>query len=211
MNIQKIVYINLEHRTERKQSIEKEILKCFPLEKVQRFNAIKEERGAIGCTKSHIAVLEMAIQQKWKNILIMEDDMVCFNDFESKLPILKKKLQEEYDVIVLAGGTPVYNTETLKLAKCHCTGAYIVNSSYYTTLLQNFKEGLVQLETYYGRTEQNNIDMYWQRLQEKDNWFLIQLLYNAPGFSDIKKIHMNYDIHFGLKSHVRRKFGFWKK
>jgi hypothetical protein len=77
-------------------------------------------------------------------------------------------------------------------------------------LLQNFKEGLVQLEAYYGTTELHNIDMYWQRLQEKDNWFLIQLLYNPPGFSDIKNIYMNYDVHFGLKQE-RKRFGFWKK
>lgn len=211
MDIEKIVYINLENRTERKENIEQQLLKCFPEEKIQRFNAFRDERGSVGCTKSHIAVLEMAIQQKWKNILIMEDDMIWFDTFESRLPILKKKLQEDYDVIVLAGGTPVYNTETLKLVKCHCTGAYIVHSNYYTILLQNFKEGLVQLEKYYGTTELHNIDMYWQRLQEKDNWFLIQLLYNPPGFSDIKKIHMNYDTHFGLKSKVRRKFGFYKK
>jgi len=211
MNIEKIVYINLQHRTDRNQSIQKELLKCFSAENIQRFDAFKHERGAIGCTKSHIAVLEMAIQQKWKNILIMEDDMVWFNDFESRLPILKKKLQEEYDVIVLAGGSPVYNTETLKLVKCHCTGAYIVHSNYYTILLQNFKEGLAQLERYYGKTDENNIDMYWHRLQGKDNWFFIQLLYNPPGFSDIQKCYVNYNKYFGIKSQLRRKFGFWKK
>jgi hypothetical protein len=82
--------------------------------------------------------------------------------------------------------------------------------------LKNFKEGLLQLETYYGTTELNNIDMYWHRLQEKGNWFLIQLLYNPPGFSDIQKCNMNYDNYFGIKTfkpiiNIRFKFGVHKK
>lgn len=54
--------------------IEKE-LKVFPMHKVIRFDAIKDVEGYIGCTKSHIAVLKMAIEHKWPNVLIVEDDM----------------------------------------------------------------------------------------------------------------------------------------
>jgi glycosyl transferase family 25 len=207
--IEQIVYINLDHRTDRRESIE-QTLSFLPSNKIQRFSAIREEKGSIGCTKSHIAVLEMAIQEKWKNIFIVEDDMVWFNNFTDKLSLLTRKLEESYDVIVLAGGTPSYNSQTLKLYKCHCTGAYIVHCNYYETLLRNFKEGLAKLEQTYGKTESNNIDMYWQRLQEKDNWFLIQMLYNPPGFSDIKQRTMDYDIDFGRKK-PRQKIGFiWK-
>ena len=67
--IEHVVYINLDHRTDRRQHMEKEV-SIFPSERVTRFSAIKHDYGAIGCTRSHIAVLEMAISSDWKNVLI---------------------------------------------------------------------------------------------------------------------------------------------
>jgi GR25 family glycosyltransferase involved in LPS biosynthesis len=54
-NIDKVFYINLERRKDRYEQINKE-LEIFPIEKVERFNAIEE--GKIGCLKSHLEVLK---------------------------------------------------------------------------------------------------------------------------------------------------------
>ena len=134
----KIVYINLDHRKDRREEIEKQ-LSIFPQEKIERFSAIKHDNGAIGCSKSHIAVLELALKNNWKNLLVLEDDMLWNDQFDTQMKILEQKLSEPYDVIVLGGMWPHYDKKTLKLFKCYGTGAYIVNSSYYQTLLNNFK------------------------------------------------------------------------
>ena len=87
--INKVLYINLEHRTDRKEKIEKELEKIGLLEKSERFDAIKNKRGALGCALSHIACLERAQKEGWNNILIIEDDNTWSVDKET----LDKNLQ----------------------------------------------------------------------------------------------------------------------
>lgn len=208
----KIVYINLDHRKDRKEKIEKQ-LSIFPQEKVERFSAIKHDNGAIGCSKSHIAVLELALKNKWKNILVVEDDMLWNEQFDEQLKVLEQKLSEPYDVIVLGGMWPHYDKKTLKLFKCYGTGAYIVNSSYYQTLLNNFKEGLEKLENYHYSppkkqfiwnkskihyTEEFNLDQYWNRLKLKDNWFIVQMMYSKEDYSDIAKSNVDYSQRYKM-------------
>lgn len=184
--IDKVIYINLEYRTDRKEQIESELQKYFPIEKIQRFNAIKHQRGGIGCTQSHIAILEMAIQNNWSNYLVVEDDAVWSN-FQKGYPLLEQLIQKPYDVITL--GTVYANyTPEFKLLSGQTTTAYIVQQHYYETLLQNFKEGLSGfLST--GNYPTYALDQYWKRIQPRDNWYCIipSLMIQRPGYSDIEK------------------------
>ena len=171
--IEKVVYINLAHRKDRKEQIEKQ-LSVFPENKVIRFDAIHEKlRGHLGCSKSHIAVLEMAIANKWGNCLIVEDDMV-WNSFDSSCRILRQLYQKKGDVIVLGGTAVEYDEATYKLKRCCCTTAYLVFDHYYETLLSNFKEGAKLLEKNYKLRNTYAIDQYWHTLQKRDNWFIVQ-------------------------------------
>jgi glycosyl transferase family 25 len=188
--IEKIVYINLDYRTDRRQNIEN-TLKGY---KYERFPAIKYTPGCVGCTLSHIAVLEKAIANKWKNVLIMEDDMEWKNTDTSALYEL---LSNPYDAIVLGGIGAKYDTKTHKLRDCAGTGAYIVNQHYYQTLLANFKEGLsylklavTQPKIIWGlqkryHKDHYTIDMYWRLLQRKDNWFLLPFFHGIDDYSDV--------------------------
>lgn len=181
--IDKVVYINLEHRTDRREQIEAELLK-FPSEKVVRFNAIKHERGAVGCTQSHIAVLEMAIEEGWSNYLVVEDDAMWVN-FDKGYLLLEKLAKNHYDVIVLGSVNPKIDNK-FKLTSCQTTTAFIVHHDYYETLLTNFKEGLEGfLQT--GNYPKYAVDQYWKRLQPDGNWYGISpsLMIQRPSFSDI--------------------------
>jgi glycosyl transferase family 25 len=99
--IKKVLYINLDSRTDRKERIEK-VLRNFSYE---RITAIQHKIGSIGCSMSHIYAIEYAIKQKWDNVLIMEDDME-WNDFFVNYLKLIELMKKPYDVIVL-GGTMV--------------------------------------------------------------------------------------------------------
>ena len=57
-NIQNVFYINLEHRKDRKEHVENELKKIGL--NGQRFNAIKTKNGAIGCSMSHLRLLQDA-------------------------------------------------------------------------------------------------------------------------------------------------------
>jgi glycosyl transferase family 25 len=185
--IEKVIYINLAHRTDRRAQIENE-LSVFPSERVIRFDAIYEkERGHLGCSKSHIAVLEMAIREGWNNYLVIEDDMV-WDKFESGCQILRNLFDKNPDVIVL-GGTSISFYDTHRLSKCYCTTAYLVFNHYYGALLSNFKEGASLLENNYKHNTPYAIDQYWHRLQQRDNWYIVYpiICLQRAGYSDINQ------------------------
>jgi len=192
--VDKVVYINLAHRTDRKEQIE-EVLKVIPSEKVLRFDAIKQPHGGVGCSMSHIAVLEMAQREGWKNYLVVEDDAV-WNNFEESYALLEKLIKNPYDVIVLGLANGKYTPE-YKVLSSQTATAYIVNSNYYPVLLDNFKEGLM----YFIQTRRYDIfaiDQYWKRIQPRDTWYATvpSLMVQRPGYSDIEKRNIDYNKEF---------------
>ena len=193
--VDKVIYINLKERTDRKESIINE-LKHFPKDKIIRLNAIKESPGYLGCSKSHIAALEMAIENNFKNVLIVEDDMVWKN-FEKGYDIFKNLASKNYDVIVLGAPNPEYDTDTLKLINGQTCTSYLVNNHYFKTLLKNFKEGLNKLTTT-DIYHEYAIDQYWKKLQKIDNWYIVQptLSMQKKDYSDIHKQIVNYEKDF---------------
>jgi glycosyl transferase family 25 len=199
--IEKVVYINLAHRTDRKEEVEAELLKVFPSEKIVRFDAIKHEKGGIGCTLSHAAVLEMAIENNWKNVLIVEDDLQ-WTSFEKGVEILEKLVKNTFDVILLSGHGVSYNKQTYKLNIAYAQTAILVNNHYFQTLMNNYKEGVEILKTNYNNGNYRG-DRYWNRLQKRDNWYIVmpQMCMQRPSFSDIERRHVDYTNHILPRKH----------
>jgi len=193
--IEHVVYINLDERPDRRALIEKE-LAIFPPEKVQRFKAIKNAQGAIGCTFSHLRVLQMAIDQGWSNYLVVEDDFMWKNQ-EGSTPTLTRLLAQPFDVILLGGTAVQYYPDTFRLHSGQTTTAYIVAAPYYAKLMANFKEGLAGLLRT-GSKQLFAIDMYWKRLQQGDRWFVVApgLCTQRPDRSDIEERLVDYTRFF---------------
>lgn len=188
--IEKVIYINLEHRTDRKAQVESELLKVFPCEKVVRFNAIKHTIGGIGCSMSHIGAVELAIKNNWNNVLIVEDDLQWYKLGEN-MELLANLASNPYDVIMLSGHNVKMTNIKHKLYSCCARTAYLVNNHYYHTLLSNFKDGLALLTNNY--TGKHRGDIYWNQIQKRDNWFIIRdMCIQRPSFSDIEQRMVNY-------------------
>jgi hypothetical protein len=202
--IDRVVYINLEHRTDRRISIETELAKYFPHWKISRFDAIRNEKGYLGCSMSHIGAIELAISRGWKNCLIVEDDAIWSN-FEDGYLLLEKLVKQPYDVITFGTTFTVYDRNTYKLQSGLTTTAYLINSDYYQTCLDTMKEGAAKLlET--NLVQQYAVDVYWRRLQAKDNWYCIMpaLMIQKDGYSDIENKQIHYKPLFNLqKSSIR--------
>ena len=191
--VDKIIYINLKHRDDRKKLLDKE-LDIIINEKIIRFNAILEKDGCIGCTKSHIQILEMCIYNKWGNCLIIEDDMI-WNNFNNNYNTLLNLLKNNFDVILLGGIQTKYNPDSYKLISAVTTNAYLVNNNYYRKLLNNFKEGMekyMRCDNIKIRKNRLTIDQYWKLLQNKDNWYIVVpgLSFQRNGYSDISKTNI---------------------
>jgi hypothetical protein len=195
--VDKVVYINLEERTDRRKNMER-VTKTFG-DKVIRFQAIKEHPGIVGCVKSHIAVLKMAQDNKWKNVLIMEDDAE-WNEYYTGYNKLKHLSEINFDVIMLGGTAVYYYPDSLRLVSAQTTTAYLINAHYIPTLLSNFEEGLVGFMNTSNR-QSYSLDMYWKQLQSRDTWFVIMppLVYQTPGYSDIEQTHVDYVDFFGVE------------
>src|SRR3990172_10356543 len=101
--IEKVIYINLDNRTDRRKEIEHE-LSVFSIP-FQRFPAIKTAVGCVGCTQSHLQILKNAKQNNYKNVLILEDDfmfVVTREKMEKNLTELFEKTCGDFDVCMLS-------------------------------------------------------------------------------------------------------------
>ena len=79
-----------------------------------RFEAIKHKKGYIGCLMSHIECLNIAIENNWNNVLIVEDDI---NYTEESQNILVNLTRKPFDVIILGGTLIYYNPLNYSLYK----------------------------------------------------------------------------------------------
>ena len=192
-DITNVFYINLEHRIDRKMHVENE-LRELGLNNFERFNAIKMNNGAIGCSMSHLKLLQMALTNKLDHILIVEDD-ITFIDKELFKKQLNKffQLDLRWDVVLFAGNNmPPYqlvNDCCVKVSKCQTTTCYLVNGHYIKILLNNVKMGLTHL---LNKPEQHSIfaiDKFWFILQQNSNWYLITPLtvIQREDYSDIEQ------------------------
>ena len=99
--VEKIIYINLDHREVRSKIMSKFFEDSqIPSEKIERFSGIKRKKGSLGCLESHTQVLRMAKEKKWKNVLILEDDLEWLGGYERLEELVKLP---NWDVIMLVG------------------------------------------------------------------------------------------------------------
>ena len=198
-NIDKIVYINLEKRKDRKQQIENE-LNNFNL-KYARFEAIQTDGfGILGCGLSHVQVLKIAKQRNYKNILIFEDDftfIVSKEEFENNLTNFFN-LKIDYDVLFLSYNIIKYeelsnNIINRSISSTTASG-YLVNSKYFDTLINILENAMPKL----SETRQHWIyanDIIWNELQIKDNWyyFINRIGKQRESYSDNAQQITNYN------------------
>ena len=200
--IDKIIYINLDSRQDRRTEIES-VLQDYSLTNAERFPAIYRDppMGIAGCGYSHLAVLKLAKERKYKHVLILEDDFIftiskerveeklqrlfetCGNYSEGNINPLFDVFMLSYNVIRCE---PVANSnEYIRLLSAETASAYIVAEHYYDTLIHLYETNIPLLE----QTGQHWIyanDQIWKRLQCKDRWlgFTNAIGKQRPSFSD---------------------------
>ena len=196
-DIKHAFYINLLSRPDRKTHVENQLLSIGI--NAERFNAIKMKNGAIGCSMSHLKIIETAKKNNWDHVLIVEDDILFTKPtmfIEQFNKFLKK--HNDYDIILIAGNNlPPYKTiddTCVKVTQCQTTTGYLVKNHYFDTLIKNYKEGLLNLIKDPINHRLFAIDKYWFNLQKKDKWYLITPLTvtQREDYSDIEKRPTNY-------------------
>ena len=157
------------------------------------------KNGAIGCSMSHLKILEIAKENNWDHVLIVEDDILFtnpslfvqqFNKFLNNHPL--------FDVVLIAGNNcpPYFNVDDtcVQVTRCQTTTGYLVQSHYFDKLINNFKTGILNLMKEPENHFLYAIDKFWFHLQSVDKWYLIIPLTvtQREDYSDIEKRPTNY-------------------
>ena len=197
--IDHIFYINLDNRTDRRTEFELQI-KEYNLD-CERFPAVCEpQNGALGCTKSHLAVLRLAKERNYRRVLIFEDDFMFTVPPDTVQEHLYQLLETPipFDVCflsynVLASEETSYSF-LRRATDTQTSSGYIIEQHYYDTLITNFESSVHGFE---NRLDGNHaLDIEWKRLQPIDKWyyFTTRLGIQRPGYSDIDRRVVEYGV-----------------
>lgn len=194
-------FINLEHRTDRLEHIEKQF--SIMGIKGERINAVKSKNGAIGCTLSHIRAIETAKQRGYKEVCIMEDDIEFKNPelFKQQIKKFSENKEIQWDILLIAANiVPPYqkiDDYCCRIWNAQTTTGYIVKKGMYDVLLENFKESAklqMQNSIPTGTYNPFALDLHWKKLQPQYFWYIITPLTvtQYENYSDIERKQTNY-------------------
>jgi glycosyl transferase, family 25 len=184
-------YINLDSRCDRRIQIEAELERMeIPYE---RFSALTG--GAVGCSKSHIAVLKLARHLKLNAVAIFEDDFqftVSRDEFRHLL-----KIPNSYDVIMLGYyslNSEFYTDNLARVKSAQTSHGYIIHSKFYDEFIEHLEIATEQLEKT-GEHWNYAIDQAWKKLQPVREWYAIipMVGIQRPSFSDCANQFVNYN------------------
>tara|TARA_R110000796_G_scaffold219118_3_gene335155 strand:+ start:660 stop:1223 length:564 start_codon:yes stop_codon:yes gene_type:complete len=176
-----ILYINLSHREDRNIHILKE-LKGF--ENIERIDAIKNDNGYKGCVLSHIKSLEYAKSKNYDKVIIMEDDFEFINREKFIYPDIN------FDVCMISGKIKIMeilNDNYDRVFDGRHTDCYLIQSHFYDTLINNFKEGYKKLCE--KDIHAHYLDVYWIQLQQSHIFITQNIMIGRQmeDYSDIQK------------------------
>lgn len=194
-----VVYINLDIRKDRNEQMIQE-LEGF-CKKYTRLSASYNEQGYLGCTESHIRSIQLAIEKKFKHVLIFEDDFTFVQNkekvYDDVVNFIKKQ-KNKWDVLLLSFNQEKrepFNDTFDRVKNSQTASAYVVHKNYYEKLLNHYLKGLELLQET-GDKGKYCIDMYWKLLQETDNWFALKTAagIQRKSYSDIENKEVEYQV-----------------
>ena len=194
--MEKIIYINMDARTDRRSALLKEFDRVgFPNDKIIRFPA-SSYNGCpnSGCLLSHANVLEMAYDMDLQNVLILEDDFVFIDDIQKIHADIKAffELNISWDVVMLTTCAAVVSEPTNQLiSRISSSGngaGYLVNRSMMLELSTLFKSNVENLYTTKQHWVYQN-DILWKTIMPSSQWYMFNhyLGYQKEGYSDLSQ------------------------
>jgi glycosyl transferase family 25 len=176
-NINKIFYINLDKRKDRKEEIESELTKYNLFDKSERIRAIETPgQGILGCTMSHLNAIKLAKERNYDNVLILEDDfqfMISKEEFENQLKTFFES-QISYDVCMISyniqRSEQTEHTFLKKVIEAQTASGYIIHNSFYDKMIELYEWAIPLLEQTKQHWHYAN-DQCWKNLQPHSKWY----------------------------------------
>ncbi len=203
-NFDIVYYINLEHRKDRLEHINKVLSETnIDKNKINRIEAIyKPGFGSLGCAKSHKYTLEKFLEtpDNIQNCIIFEDDFI----FTQTADTVKNMLNEfynnvkDFDILMFASHTyrelPTKFSFITKILDGQTTSGYIVNKKFVPKLISNINESIERLEYVGQKVHALCFDIYMKKLQPISNWYCLKPVIGQQigSYSDIEERFNDY-------------------
>lgn len=193
-----IIYINISSRTDRNLSVRSELSKLEDFD-YSRFDAIKNENGALGCALSHLNVLKSWSSNSDSLLMVCEDDIeLRISNKEFKL--LLDNFQNDSFMDVLCLGFNHFNGVNYKQdfvlsSNIQTTSCYILKPHMRDVLIKVFSDSVEMLE--HGVDSRfAALDIVWKLIQSKYNFFVTRqrFVIQKPFYSDIQSKEVNYEL-----------------
>lgn len=195
--IDKIIYINMDSRVDRRKEIEEQFEKAgIPSEKIIRFSGICHPTSPnAGCNMSHAGALKLAYDLNLQNVLILEDDF----DFIEDIEFIKKSLTNffnetsgiSWNAVLLAFSHLESSPFSDLLGNClkaQNAAGYLVHRCHMLELSNTIQEVVEPMATTGMHWLYQN-DVVWQKCMAKGNWFHFKkrLGFQRIGFSNLAR------------------------
>lgn len=194
----KIYCINLDRRKDRWEESIKEFTKWGILDQIERVSAIDGTKllnnefhiknGELGLIETHLKLILDAKNKKYKNILLIEDDIEFTNEINN-LTLYFDLLPNDWDMLWFGGNHNKHMGSKLnfineKIIKCHntySTHCVAINYSVYDILIELLNK------------RQKPVDVYYSDIQKlyKCYSFYPSIAIQRPSFSDIQNINQD--------------------
>ena len=196
-HIDKIIYINMDARTDRRAELEAEFARIgIPNDKIMRFPA-SSYNGCpnTGCLVSHANVIHLAYEMGYQNVLVLEDDFRFIEDaakvnadidtfFDMKL---------DWDVLMLTTCSAVVIPEYVgylasRISSSTNGAGYLVNRPMMMELVELFDSNVENLFNTKAHWLYQN-DILWKSLMPTKQWYMFNhyLGYQVGGYSDLSQ------------------------
>jgi glycosyl transferase, family 25 len=209
MIIDRIFIINLKERIDRKNHMVKELNKQN-MDNYEFFEAIKPTEkevlewnkvycnhvskinykiGCLGCLKSHIAIIKLALERGYENILILEDDTVFSQPFDTIYEVANELefIGETYDMLYLAGShlgsKRMVTDNVMKIVGTYTTGSYLINKKTMNYVINNINHYSREIDVFYAEEIQTRFDCYCANPR---------ITKQMSGYSDIQQKNVKY-------------------
>jgi GR25 family glycosyltransferase involved in LPS biosynthesis len=102
--------------------------------------------GEVGCLMSHIKAIKLAKENKWDDVLILEDDVILSEDFNKGIKFLFRIVPSDWEHIYLGGhiyfmAAPVFQPSVLpsmfKISGAYC---YFLKKTVYDKVISEMSE-----------------------------------------------------------------------
>jgi GR25 family glycosyltransferase involved in LPS biosynthesis len=198
-------YINLDSRKDRRDHFE-DMKKQYPfLSNIERFSAIENADGPLGCCMSHIQSMTLLNNCHEPYVAIFEDDFTILNhdvflQFIQDFNLIKDS--DAWKVIVLTPrGTTITDSVNLpnfrKIVDHQTATGYIVKKDMLTVLIDTLKEA-AQLQIQGVEKDISANDQYWKRIQKTYPFYYYKDVFAGQliGWSNIENRFVDYNDRF---------------